>query len=210
MGLARVLIVEDDAFSRSLIEGVLTAASFEVAASPSASSAMAQVKAFDPNCALLDIDLGIGPTGVDVAHALRERKPNLGIVFLTSYLDYRLSKAGELKLPPGARYLTKSAIGNTSKLTSTLMSACVSPLGKSSSSIVRLPLSQHQIQIMRLVANGFTNSEIARQVQTSEKAVEHVLSRILQKLGIIKDPKLNPRIQLVQAYSELSGRPVPK
>ena len=210
MGLARVLIVEDDAFSRSLIEGVLTAAAFEVSASPSASSAMANAKGFDPNCALLDIDLGIGPTGVDVAHALRELKPHLGIVFLTSYIDYRLSKAGELRLPQGARYLTKNAIGNASKLTSTLMSASVNPLGKSPNSIVRLPLSHHQIQIMRLVANGFTNSEIARQVKTSEKAVEHVLSRILQKLGIVKDPKLNPRIQLVQAYSELSGRPVPK
>lgn len=210
MGLARVLVVEDDAFSRSMIESVLEGASFEVSSAANASSAISIAKKYDPNCAVLDIDLGIGPTGVDLSHALRELKPNLGIVFLTSYIDYRLSKAGDLKLPAGSRYLTKSALGNAAKLTSTLLSAAVSPLGKMSSSLLRLPLSQHQILIMRLVSNGYTNSEIARQVQISEKAVEHVLSRILQKLGIVRDAKLNPRIQLVQAYSELIGRPVPK
>lgn len=210
MGLAKVLIVEDDAFARSMIDSALSNAGFEVLAVSNASSAMASAKTFNPNCALLDIDLGIGPTGVDLAHALRELRPNIGVVFLTSYLDYRLSKAGELSLPAGTKYLTKNAIGNSSKLASTLLSASINPLGKSSGAVVRLPLNQHQIKTMRLVANGFTNQEIARQMQTSEKAVEHVLSRILQKLGIVKDPKLNPRIQLVHAYSELSGRPVPK
>jgi DNA-binding NarL/FixJ family response regulator len=63
---------------------------------------------------------------------------------------------------------------------------------------------------MRLVAQGNTNQEIASRLGTSEKAIEHVISRTLQKIGIARNSKLNPRVQLVQAYAELSGRPVPK
>jgi DNA-binding NarL/FixJ family response regulator len=210
MGLASVLIVEDDLFSRAMIESVLKASAFDTFSTSNASSALANFDAINPNCALLDIDLGLGPTGIDLAHALRERKPAIGIVFLTSYIDFRLSRAGDLKLPIGSRYLTKSAIGDAGKLTTTLMSASVNPLSKTSGAIVRLPLSQYQIQVMRLVASGYTNAEIARQMEISEKAIEHVLSRILQKIGVVREAKLNPRVQLVQAYSELSGKPVPR
>jgi DNA-binding NarL/FixJ family response regulator len=210
MGLARVLVVEDDAFSRTLIVSTLEAGNFDVIAVADAKSAMGSLEDFEPNVALLDIDLGIGPTGIDVAYALRDKKSNLGIVFLTSFNDHRLSKASLLELPMGSRYITKGLLNQPAKLTSALLSAALKPLAVEKASRFRLPLNNHQIQIMRMVAGGLTNAEIARQLEISEKAVEHVIARVLSKLGIARTEKLNPRVQLVQVYAELSGKPGPR
>ena len=210
MGLARVLIVEDDPFSRSLIDGVLTAANFEVRAADGAASAMAAVRDFDPNVCLLDVDLGLGPTGVDVAYAIRDRLPGVGIVFLTSFRDIRLSKAGELPLPKGARFINKASLNQAEKLITELIGASIKPLVSDRPASARVPLTGHQIEVMRSVAQGLTNQQIALQQGSSEKAIEHVIARILQKIGVERKPSLNPRIQLVQAYAELSGRPVPR
>lgn len=203
-------MVEDDAFSRTLIVSTLEAGNFDVIAVADAKSAMGSLEDFEPNVALLDIDLGIGPTGIDVAYALRDKKSNLGIVFLTSFNDHRLSKASLLELPMGSRYITKGLLNQPAKLTSALLSAALKPLAVEKASRFRLPLNNHQIQIMRMVAGGLTNAEIARQLEISEKAVEHVIARVLSKLGIARTEKLNPRVQLVQVYAELSGKPGPR
>lgn len=210
MSLARVLVIEDDPFSRSLIASVLTSANFEVEPCESASSALAIIDTFEPRVCLIDVDLGPGPTGIDIAHAIRERLHSVGIVFLTSFKDYRLSRAGDLHLPKGSRYITKSSLNQPQRLLTELLSASLKPLSTDKSSQAKIPLTAHQIQTMRLVALGLTNQEIAIQLGSSEKAVEHVISRILQKIGVQRNQKLNPRVQLVQAYAELSGRPVPR
>lgn len=203
-------MVEDDAFSRTLIVSTLQAGNFDVIAVADAKNAMVSLADFEPNVALLDIDLGIGPTGIDVAYALRDQKSNLGIVFLTSFNDHRLSKASLLELPTGSRYITKGLLNQPAKLTSALLSAALKPLAVEKASRFRLPLNNHQIQVMRMVAGGLTNAEIARQLEISEKAVEHVIARVLSKLGITRTEKLNPRVQLVQVYAELSGKPGPR
>lgn len=210
MGIARVLVIEDDPFSRSLVSSVLISANFEVQVADGASSALAQLGPFEPRVCLIDIDLGLGPTGIDVAYAIRQRIPNIGIVFLTSFRDHRLSRAGNLPLPKGSRFIVKSDMHQLEMLTTELLSASLRPLASDKPVRSKVPLTSHQIEVMRLVAQGNTNQQIANQLQTSEKAIEHVITRILQKLGLTRKFNLNPRVQLVQAYAELSGRPVPK
>ena len=203
-------MIEDDPFSRSLVASVLKSAKFDVAVAEGASSALAQLAEFEPRVCLIDIDLGLGPTGIDVAHAIRQRVPGIGIVFLTSFRDHRLSRAGSLPLPKGARYVTKSDMHQLEVLTTEILSASLKPLAAEKPSRSKVPLTSHQIEVMRLVAQGNTNQQIANQLETSEKAIEHVIARILQKLNLPRNANLNPRVQLVQAYAELSGRPVPK
>lgn len=210
MGLASVLVVEDDSFSRSLIARVLESANFEVETADSANKAMGLLDTFNPRVCLVDLDLGPGPTGVDLAHAIRARIPAVGIVFLSSFKDHRLSRAADLPLPKGARYLTKGALNQIERLTTELLSASLKPLTIERGLHPKVPLTSHQMEIMRLVAQGLTNQQIALEQGTSEKAIEHVIARILQRIGVDRNPRLNPRVQLVQAYAELSGRPVPR
>ena len=209
MSLTRVLLVEDDSFARSLIQSALSAADFEVEMANSAESALRAIDSFEPRVCLLDIDLGPGPTGIDIAHALRAKNPSLGIVFLTSFIDSRLSKAGALPLPKGARYLTKTGLNQIEKITTELLSASIRPLVNDHPRKTSVPLTGHQIEVMRMVASGYTNQQIAQLYESSEKSIEHTVARILKRLGINRNLSLNPRIQLVQAYAELSGRKLP-
>lgn len=210
MALARVLLVEDDSFSRTLLSNLLSSEQLAATSVSSAKAALELLATESFQVALLDIDLGPGPTGIDLAHAMRERQPSLGIVFLTSFIDHRLSKAGDLRLPQGARYLTKGELEDGGRLIAAVLSAALEPLSQPSPTKAKVPLSSHQLAVLRLVAAGLTNAEIARQLGVSQKGVEHVISRMLIKLQVPKDEKLNPRVLLTQAYADLSGKPAPR
>jgi DNA-binding NarL/FixJ family response regulator len=60
-----------------------------------------------------------------------------------------------------------------------------------------------------MLAEGATTSEIATQQGVSQKAVEATITRLHNLLGLAKNNKLNPRVQLVRAYFALSGKKPP-
>ena len=96
----RLILVEDDAFTRATLGDALAHQGFNVKARvATASEALAAQKDFDPQVAVLDLDLGIGPTGIDVAIALRSNNPKIGIGFLTTYKDPRLIESNLPNLP---------------------------------------------------------------------------------------------------------------
>lgn len=210
MALTGVLVVEDDPFSRVLITDALRNADLDVRSAGNAKDALNVLASFTPRVCLLDVDLGPGPTGIDLAHAIRGRIPNVGIVFLTSFQDPRLSKAGDLGLPRGSRYVTKTNFGEVDQLLQQILSAGMKPLVGQKPRHASVSLTMHQIEVMRMVSSGLTNQQIAANLGTSEKAVEHVISRMLVNLGVKRDEGLNPRVQLVQLYAELSGKPAPR
>lgn len=210
MALARVLLVEDDNFTRLATATLLSLANFEVSEAANAKTAFTVAAKSPPQVALLDIDLGVGPTGIDVANGLRQLYPNIGIVLLTSYLDPRFSKAGTLQPPKGTRFITKGSMTQISSLTATILTATHYPFELSGGAPKRAQLNSRQVEITRLVATGLTNAEIARQVGATEKSVERTISRVLEKLGVSKDSAMNPRVQLVHAFADLTGKPLPR
>ncbi|NBO09918.1 MAG: response regulator, partial [Actinobacteria bacterium] len=87
MGM-KILVLEDDPFTRSTLTGALEHEGVEVGLSTgSAREALEFAKKHAIDAALLDLDLGAGPTGIDVAHALRRHLPHLGLVLLSSFAD---------------------------------------------------------------------------------------------------------------------------
>jgi DNA-binding response OmpR family regulator len=82
----RVLVVEDEAFIRLLVAETLTSQGFDVRVASSAVEARGVVAEFDPTVAVLDIELGQGPTGLDLANALRLTAPEIAFVFLLTHL----------------------------------------------------------------------------------------------------------------------------
>jgi DNA-binding NarL/FixJ family response regulator len=83
----KILVVEDDTFTRTTLCNALRLHRLTVVGeAPSAAIAMGMVNKLLPNVVLIDLDLGKGPSGIDLAHAIRSVKPNIGIVFLTSFV----------------------------------------------------------------------------------------------------------------------------
>ena len=201
----RVFVVEDDDFTRTLVSSLVTSFGYEVCAQvASVTEAMSLAQELKPDLALLDLDLGEGPTGVHLAHGLRKLNPNIAIVMLSSYGDP--SWMGQRRRPPaGARYVVKGEVSNPSILADALGGALESPLDAREVDRTRPPLSEGQWEILRLVAGGYTNAEIARRRSLTEEAVKKAVTRLVRQLNIEPGDEGNARVLLTRAYTQMTG-----
>ena len=123
MGI-RIAVVEDDAFTRLTLAESLRAQGLDVVlTTDSATEALREVPALGVHAVFLDLHLGAGPTGIDLAIALRRAQPRLGIVLLTTFDDPRLLSTTLPEPPPGTRYVTKRSIGSVEELIGVLRDA---------------------------------------------------------------------------------------
>jgi len=227
----RIAVVEDDPFTRLTLAEALRAQGVEVVlATSSATEALREVPGLGVHAVFLDLHLGAGPTGIDLAIALRNRQPRLGIVLLTTFDDPRLLSSTLPEPPPGTRYVTKRSLGSVEDLITTLrdaMDAVARPPGAShrgtaagttgpsaddrtaasGDSDVR-ELSDVQVETLRLVARGLSNAEIARRRGVTDRAVEAAISRLARHLGVSADAASNQRVHLAQVYFRSLGLPV--
>jgi DNA-binding NarL/FixJ family response regulator len=212
MGLASVLVVEDDAFSRTLIANVLQSATLDVVhATGRVADALRAAKHKHCDVALLDLDLGPGPTGFDLAVLLRREFPSLGIVFLTSYLDPRLVGVERGMIPVGARFLRKSDLDDATLLVTTIVSAAHQPLVAQKYSFDDIAgLTDNQLIVLSLVASGKSTKHIAAELGVSDKAVEASISRIHRVVGDSSDEGGGTRVGLVRAFYAITGRTPPR
>ena len=212
MSRTKVLVVDNHTFTLATLEGSLQGRGFAVVATSTARDAIDQISLSPCDVALLDLDLGIGPTGIDLAIELRERIPNIGIVILTSYRDPRLA-GHELKgIPKGGVYLCKSDITDVTVLTQTLEAVHRQPtVERQRTGFVTGPtaaLTDVQVEILLAIGSGATTREIALRRGVSESAVEQMMNRICDRLKVERSGRLNQRVQLVQALNQLRGQVV--
>ena len=202
-----VIVVDDSSFARALMSGALRDAGITVLATvASASEAMEAAKLHRPEVAVLDLNLGAGPNGIDLAQALRRTDPAIGIVILTTYEDPRLLPIDADSLPLGSLYLIKDALTDIQML--------VDAVGASLDTSRRLriidpPLSDRltdaQADTLRMVAEGLTNAEIARQRGISERTVENTIGRIALRFGIQTSTTSNLRVKLAGVFQSMTG-----
>ena len=211
MPLARVLVIEDDLFIRSTLSALLVHRGFEVVGqTESAEEALMLQTLQSPEVILVDLDLGPGPNGIDIATAMREVNPKLGIVMLTTFLDPRFADIKNLPLPRGARFLTKGEQSDVSTLVTAILQVLRNPLSHTRNPKPRSAvLTEGQIEILRMVAEGHTTASIAQIRGVTEKSIEATLSRIHSSLDLPKTKELNPRIQLTRAFLTLVGKKPP-
>jgi two-component system invasion response regulator UvrY len=209
--MASVVLVEDDVFSRSTLGAALVGANIEVKCQVAkASEAIRAVTKFSIDIAIIDLDLGPGASGIDIAIALREINPRIGIIILTSYSDPRVANPNSLSLPKGSKFVTKSSLTDFSSLITMILELKNQPLtNKNGSKIERVEFSENQLSVLQGVAEGLTTKEIANRAGVSEKAIEGTITRLHSMLDLPKKPFLNPRVQLARAYFQLSGKKPP-
>ena len=205
----RVLIVEDDALTRTTMAAALTASGITVAGE--ASTAAIALRVFDEvgaEVALIDLDLGSGPTGIDLASELRKRDSRIGLVILTSFDDPRLLDSGLTRLPAGTTYLRKKQISSVADVHKAISDAYLAPISGTKSVKVRTnDLTDAQFSLLRDIAKGLTNAQIADVRGISVSAVEKSISRLAKALGITESTG-NQRALLIQSYLRMSGRDV--
>ena len=207
----RAMVVEDDSFTRSLIGHLLESAGFAVCRCASSAEAIDAFSAFDPDVLIVDVQLGAAPNGAQLAKALRQRAPYLGVVVVSNFPVATSAGMGQ-PLPMGASFLHKSEIEEPQLLLDAIDSALVDSLPRimRSASAENSPLARltpAQLAILHQVALGLSNAEIARQRGTSLRNVEKLVSRMFAALGVSEDPAHNPRVAATRLYIETMGIP---
>jgi DNA-binding NarL/FixJ family response regulator len=199
-----ILVVEDEPLLRDLIARTLESGGFVVTTAASAADAKRAVKTADPDALLLDVELGPGPNGFDLAEVIARQRPDIGIVFLTNLPDPRFGGKSSKAIAKNQAYIRKGVIDSGSELIEALEAvlrdrsthdyrhdlASNRPLAQ---------LSQRQMETLRLVAEGKTNAQIAAIRGTSTRAVESMLQRIFELMDI-DGSETNPRVLAVSKF----------
>jgi DNA-binding NarL/FixJ family response regulator len=201
----RVGVLEDEDLMRLTLVAALRAQGLEVCVEAnSVADFLAQAGLQRLDAVLLDLHLGTGPTGIDAARALRTKDPKIGLVFLTSFEDPRLLSSSLPSVPQGSRYLTKQNIKNIDQLVHEIQASVNLAASDPTASQIAV-LTDTQIETLRLIALGLSNSEIAKKRFVSEKSVEATIARISKTLSIGHQSSQNQRVNMARVYLRASG-----
>lgn len=207
----RVLVVEDEGFTSGLVCAALRGAGFEVRASASAAQARREVAAFDPDAAVIDLNLGTGPNGIDLAHILSHQNPGVALLLLTKFPDLRAAGYTEADLPPTCGFVRKEAVTDADLLIQAVESALADRVQRMKGHVDQASplaaLTETQFAVLRLVAQGYTTPRIAEIRGTTTSAVEKVLGSIYDALEIPKDDGISRRAEAMRIFVEYVGLP---
>ena len=203
----QVVVVEDQDFLRSLVASFLGAAGFDVITAATATEAMHVIQDVDPDALVLDIDLGSDLTGIDLARRFNVNEQGIGVVFLTSISDDRFLDADISKEFPKASYLNKRMLSDPAMLVEALNAVLQQEGGggfrhDKSAERPLSKLTKTQIQVLRLIAEGKTNRQIADFRDTSIEAVEALVARMMRSLDLPVHSDQNLRVLAARKYFE--------
>jgi len=206
-GDRRVLLVEDDALTLTLLESVIQAFGFDTSSAKSAMAAKKALGTFDPDLAILDIDLGPGPTGLDFAKMMSKTHPHVAVLFLsrTPYEDS--ASTMDSSLLGGFGYLNKLNLRDVEIVRSAIeeclrpgLTAPIRPAFVSGQGLTRL---QHALLLD--IASGLTTKAIATKNGKTPRAIERVAERIQQKIPELLLDSRTLRLESVRNYLEKFG-----
>ena len=208
----KLLIVEDDKILLTMMSGALTSEGFNVLAASDAQSAMQYFDKARPDVVILDIDLGAGPSGIDLANKMRQISGRIAIVFCTSFKDMRFIQGDYLKYPLHTVVLKKADVVNMEKFSNAINEA-VELIRKSDESKpdqlhekYYKDLTALEIELLTLIAGGHSNKQVAAEKGISLKSCENAIARLAKKLEIPANEQSNQRVLLTRKYMELSGK----
>lgn len=208
----RVLVVDDDQLLLGLIAAKLESDGFEVEKAADSASARRIADKFDPDIAVLDIELGHGPTGIDLAHILRKKNSEIVLVFLTHIPEPRLVGLENKAIPKNAAYLVKDRLADPGVLVQAIEAAVRDKVnaGFRDDKNTEHPFSaasRSQLAVLQMIALGMSNTQIAKERGTTIRAVENLVKRALETAGIDPESEANPRVIAAREYIKLTGMP---
>ncbi len=207
-----VLVVEDEPFVRGLVADKLKGNGFKVEVASTAAEARKIAANTDIDIVVMDIDLGPGPSGLDLGIALHKMHPELALVFLTHVPEPRIFGIDVKSVPKNAAYLLKERLADPNVLNDAIEAALRDRVGpefrddlKPSHPLVNV--SKTQLDVLRMIAKGMSNQQIAEERGTTLRAVENLVNRAIAAAGIDAKSKTSARVIAVREFIRVAGLP---
>ena len=216
---ARVLLINDDPFELVTMSASLRLHSTNIVGEASNTFVAENLfQSLQPEIVLIDLQFS-GEEAIGLLQKFRRINPEVGIVILTSCPDLRLFGLLEKNIPTGSKVILKRSVSDLSVITLAISESQQSAregttmkwisvhaaIYEKSLTMLLNDLTDIQIETLRLVAQGLSNSEIARVRYVSEKSVEQIVARIAQHLSIAPDRTRNLRVVLTGEYFKWLG-----
>lgn len=215
----RVVIAEDSVLLREGLTRLLTDLGHEVVAGVAdAEALLATVAELAGRGELPDVvvaDVRMPPThtdeGVRAAVELRGRHPDLGVLVLSQYVEERYATELLAGSSRGVGYLLKDRVADVREFVAAVErvaggGTALDPevvaqlLGRSRKQDVLAALTPREREVLGLMAEGRTNSGVARQLVVSDGAVEKHVGNIFMKLGLTPSDGDHRRVLAVLTY----------
>jgi len=197
--MIRVLICDDQWIVCEGLEAILESdPEIEVAGlAHDGMEAIERVRELEPDLVLMDLKMP-GMNGIQATQKIREQHPEVKVLVLTTYgadewvLDAIRSGASGYLLKGTPRAALLSAIKGTAAGQTHVDPSVAGKLfdriaqGRVSEQDTTLAdtLSERELDILRLLARGFSNAEIASQLALSQGTVRNYVSSVLSKLEV--------------------------
>ncbi|CUM38015.1 response regulator transcription factor [Streptomyces gardneri] len=212
----RVILAEDSTLLREGLVRLLTEEGHEVvAALGDAVTLVAEVGALRPDVAVVDIRMPPTHTdeGLRAAVEIREQWPETGVLVLSQHVERsyaaRLLAAGAERVG----YLLKDRVAQVEEFLDALErvhegGAAIDPevvrqlVVRSTHGDPLARLTPREREVLEVLAQGYTNAAIARQLHLSLSAVEKYLNAVFDKLDLRRADGYSRRILAVLRYLE--------
>lgn len=196
----RVLLVDDQ---RLLREGLRTLLEIEpdmqvVGETGTGEEALAQYETLRPDVVLMDVRMP-GMDGVEATRRLHERWHSVRVIILTTFDDdeyifegLRVGALGYLLKAVSSDELAaaiRTVYGGGALIDPAVQRRVVAEFARLAQPARPLeagltePLSQRELEILRLLAQGRSNREIAHELYLAEGTVKNYVTNLLQKIG---------------------------
>ena len=211
----RVVIAEDSALFREGLARILADGGFEVVAQArDADELMRAIRMEPPDVAVVDVRMPPTHTdeGLRAAVQIRRRQPGAKILVLSQYVE--VSYAGDLfaDRAGGVGYLLKDRVVDVDELTDALRRVAAGGTVLDPQVVSELfaarrdplaTLTPREREVLGLMAQGCTNTEICRRLVVSEGAVEKHIGNIFGKLALAPSESAHRRVMAVLTYLRL-------
>jgi two-component system response regulator NreC len=194
----RVLIADDHAILRSGLRMLIDAQPDMAAVGEAASAADAirVARETKPDVVILDITMAEGG-GLNAISEILKSHNAVHVLMLTMHEEpaylrtaltagasgYVLKKSVDADLLSAIRAVSKGRTYVDSELATTLIQHAIPERTRDAGKLLDV-LSEREIQVLKLVAEGFSSREIAEQILVGVKTVETYRGRFAEKLGL--------------------------
>lgn len=203
--MIKVIVVDDQNLMRDGLEVIINSfPDIEVLASgENGEEALRLVEKLKPDLILMDIRMPV-MDGVTASKIIREKYPKVKILLLTTFddEDYIINAMSygvsgyifkDIEKEKLNRAIVDCVNGNfimPSKVAEVLAKRAVKEEKKADKKVVNLPLTERELEVASMIADGFTNRQIASALYITDGTVKNYVSNIYSKLGIKDRTKL--------------------